>query len=411
MGLTWSIYNRDNQLLSRLGERSGGQVVGTLNGDRAASVTIPLDSDAAAHALALRRFLHVRLDGEVLHHGPIMQPRAGAGQGDPGTITLESVGPSVQLSRMFHFVFHEEDPDQVTGFNMPDGLIQMVLIATAADRYAAGGQPGHTIDWGPGGFLNPPNPHVVGPFRQLGLPDGSNIWDTMTRLANMDGGTDFEFQPLLNDLYTHIFRTYAGGQGADKTGSVRWEWGWGKENVLSWAHAPDGSGVVTRAFVIGPDPTVAGRSPLVADVYHDAAVAELGAWANVITRQDLQSHAALGKVGAGEVGAKREPVSVLELASAPPQDQIATFNANVRREGKPRYGAGYKVAPPECGGDVWLGDTVAFSARKGRYRLEYEGRVTTATITEQEGTGALLGTVQCAPALTATGMSQDNWTL
>lgn len=400
--LRWSIYDRENAHQETLWDARGGTVTAGLNADRSASVTIPLDSDAAAHALAVERELHAELNGVPIFHGPIIQPRA-AGENGNDTISISAAGPSAQLARQFKFVFEGEGGEALVLIGLSglfaDNWIMHLLLAHADGRYASGGVPGHRIDYGVTAD------HTGGPNRTISLLDGANIWDSILALANTDGGSDFDFEPLLSGDHSHILRTYPSGMGTDRSDTVRFDYGWGKKNALGFAHAPAGDLLVTRAFAIGPDPEAEARHPLVADVVHTDDLERFGAWTTTISRQNLTTHAALGPVAKGEVAAKHEPVSLLEFTTAPPQDQLATFNAN--REGKPQVGAGFLCGPEEAGGDFWLGDTISFVAKKNRYSLDFEGRVTAVTIA-QDDMGLVTAGVTCAPEPAATGLTQTN---
>jgi hypothetical protein len=169
--------------------------------------------------------------------------------------------------------------------------------------------------------------------------------------------------------------------------------------ATQFIHAPGGDGIVNRAVVVGAplnNETEEEGPPVLAATFPGyvaedlASIAEYGAWEQLVQLEDVTQVATMQSHAEAVVAAAAVPIPYFDFTAA--QEQVD------EEEGD--------GIPPRFGLDYWIGDTVAvdFWAPGATEALEVTGRITDATVTEQES-GAVAVKSSCSPAVKSEGIT------
>lgn len=420
--LTWAICHDDGREKGWLDSREGGQVTGALNGQRTASVTVPLvDVAHLVHPSRSRLKVHCHPVEEdpgrfLLFNGLIQQPRA---LGD--TVEIAAVDVSGRLlnanpapmPKVADAVLAMWDP--LTG---TDAAIMWELINRSEARTRAL----QAIAVAAGTPLRyPPLMGIIegtladsGAERSASILDGSTTWDLLLKRSAGRNSPDFELEPLDrdDDVYAR-FNTFYPQQGTDKRDDVILEYG---ENLSDFAYEPSGVDICNHYCLVGTSP-ITGR-PLAYVAESVSSIIRHGLHSTIAQASDVGDYGTLEERAKGYVAHHAWPINFID---ATPVAQIGGLargfvraaNGNLVESPDREWTVPPAFGPPGTGlgFDYWLGDEITVRA-KDQLNLYVDkvqpgpatdlyGRVTDFTFTEADGDGNVVVTHSITPRVPA----------
>ncbi len=211
------------------------------NDSRRASVAVHLDDPIVRNIRPYSRMLRVHYRGRLIYWGVLNLPEYNL---EENLVHLNSIDPSIRLYRHFlrlgDLLNVQNQPVGSTGEMGSDGK-GVVYVSTAGLRLLR--DAGNNLDEQTARGV--PGPGIVNGYDDWhlelgdvdGLPDrievtrGDRVLDKMKDLSNQITGPDFEFEPVSGQpgAYCRLNTYYK--QGTDKTDSVAFHYGTGKDNL------------------------------------------------------------------------------------------------------------------------------------------------------------------------------------
>jgi hypothetical protein len=257
----------------------GLEVAIPLNGQRTCKVTINVwdkllekyITDASLpfdNLTAFKTCLRVTWRNHPIFWGPVMTREADAAA---GTVTLNAVDPSIRLQSRY---IVDGDPaiDPANGFGgkVPPDYRGARLIRDSANLNSAQ----QTANWPilgiVNGSANTANPDVL-LKRQPRIDQVQSSIDDITNY-----GPDWELEPDFSDPATRYCKLNVyDSQGTDKTATVRFQHGFGLDNLDNF-QPNEGGKLITHSVVVGDDGRT--RSDI---IFHAASAQEYGIYMRV----------------------------------------------------------------------------------------------------------------------------------
>jgi hypothetical protein len=447
--LKWVLTDLEGRTLSMLTSRlPGGSVQVGLNDQRTAHVSVPIEDEAAGMVKAFATALKVYLNDDLIFRGPVITPRWAGGSalqgGAAGPLTLE-IGRRHRTVRRRHHHGHRRIPPtgEIVSFDPEGGggggdtveinavdpsvhleggifkfgsfdfvaLDQSEIVnrlAKLADQPLvtpnSGTFPTHASGIVTGSLTSSFN-------RTRRYSDGTGPWESMTEMAELFDGVDFELEPIDTEDENMVqLNTYYPRQGTNKAASVFFEYNLGRHNLAAFAWEP-GGGKITNVYTVAGKPTstvtdagITYETGPAALAWHPASMLEFGTYEDFEADPDIPQNQMLLDRAKQIVAARALPTDFVEMTPAIERD--ARVFGYARRDDGLFHTTAHEglAAPPRFApsGDYWIGDTVRVLARqKPGLDLSTTVRITEATITEADESGVVVVELTASPRLVA----------
>jgi hypothetical protein len=391
--LSWQLCDSQGAAVDGLEDRIGGQVAVGINDLRNGTVTLSIDDPAVPYAFENPSRLKAFIDDAIILNAPVFLPHAEGAGGSESTVSL-SATDNIQLAAAFTFGF-----PVLTGYDQGQAIYQLAIhssgpqvraIVTGVVIPLAGASvPDHGIIAG----SIPATANVDRTYY-----DGTNIWDSIIELVGIDGGVDFELEPLDRDDGVFMqLNTFNRRQGSDKSADVLFEVGTGRDNADGWTWEPSKEQMVNYYVLAGQTDTT-DATAFCAVVQHGDSQDLFGLYQGFEVNADVPVSNEAVEKAVQVVGARAYPIDTFTITPAVEQGGTAALWARDPTGAWVQTGEGYGVPPAfGPGADYWLGDTISALVKQGQIQGNFPGRVTAATLTEVDGAGNAAVELTCTP--------------
>lgn len=391
--LTWSLCDLDGNEIEPITQRLSGEVEVQLNGVRAATVTASLEERVAREVQAFACSLKVWLSGTLLHWGPVTLPRFISESGGQRVVEISSVCPSERLARGY-------TKGLAAQLQVDQAKIMETLIAHLNTRASGAGKPDTGVTTG-----STPTSYLRDRF----FPDGTNVWEALVAMSEITNGPDFELNPLdrTDGVYAEL-NTFFPYQGHDRTAEVVLAKGTAENNAVAISAEPGGGEIVNYAVFAGQAQEGQPAPGWIAQ--NAASQAAHGLYEHFEALPDVTRTATLQEHAEQLVAAKAWPIDFIDVTPVTEAGGLAyAWARDPETQEWKQESAAYAVPPRfgpiDSGGDYWLGDEITIIARDGELRDEWIARVTQARFAEVGPEGHVAVELECAPRITASGVS------
>lgn len=399
--LSWDILDLAGNLVARLdGRKPGAQIGFSLNRGRTATVALDAN-DPALRASAsfgdspvLNRRLRVwdpevtGSSGLVLFSGRIFAPSV---RRRDHTVQLSAFDPWAMLDRDIIADVTGTSAVQQLRYHRFGPAVDQSNIAQQIVGY---GGLDHGI-YAPSSSLA-----AASVSRDLKHPVGKTLGQALRDLTDLDNGPDVDLVPIIDATRDAQLFTYYPKRGTDKSSSVVFEYGHGRQSALDVQTEPAGEAACNYLVVIASAQIFGGDWRLAYVAQHAASIATYGKLARFEERETTD-WTELGDYAKGQVGQLHDPTAFFSFTQAP-QSLAAPPEPTVDPE---------QGTPPSFGpsADYYLGDTIAVRVQPDGCddpELQYtlKGRVTDATLTELDS-GQLQAACECGPEIDSSGVT------
>jgi hypothetical protein len=402
VGFHAEVTDLKGEVLAVLQDIKETEVIIPLNETRTAKLTLSIYNPVLMkHGMSLvapmSRLIRIRYNGYLVFWGRILLP---TWKGEEAKVELSCIDSSVMYKKHYHtYGCQAVDVGYFVDGTGMFCLAESVepLQTQKSPRLGAGVYFGidhttHQIHVKPIGDLEPDADQ--GSFRKVAR--GDQIWESMVNLSQIEGppvheggipvlGPDFELQPVDEETeqttYNRTAKTYGtrawtpyfhaqlnvyDKQGEDKSGTIIWHYGWGRNNLRDCEYAPNGDEIKNYAVAVNPGgPSSSSDFTSRAGAHNPKSWEEygiLGAW-----------------ITAGQV----DPLSILQAAAdatveayAWPLEAIVIYP---KREGELSGNVLYTYMK-----DYKVGDIIKASLRKGALNFAGSARVIQVTLKQVE---------------------------
>ena len=412
--LTFQITKLDGTVVNTVQSHLGGEVVIPISDSRTAKVTLAVTSISAKYVLPLERMLRVYYKpnhvyiGKIVFWGVILTPNWKSTSGI-SSVEVNAHDPSIWWKK--NFVRYGDRPVD-DGVPYDGRAIRWLSeCAEPGPGAIANGSQRPGIDWlsgssttdtsqvwayGPGntivpwlGTTPPARPvNINTPLTNEGvytiLTRGTNIFDAIQDISSSVIGPEWRLRPIDTKAGFYARLDTAIQFGSDKTATVVFHRGFGKNNVNDYEWSPDGDKVVNYNVVVWPGGE-AGRK----DVSHKALAAYATSWAKY------------GIYEAWEASRNKDPLPVLQKQADtrvryyhnPPD--FFTIEPSMEAENRYLYLR-----------DFVEGDLITAAVKDGYMKTTATGRIQLVTLSVSEsGEGKTV--LACVPDTPATVTSVD----
>ena len=380
------ITNRSNTIHRRLFQYEDLEVEAAFNDSRLARLTAPIADYNALHQSnvgdmkPLRRMLKVTLRVQTgvgsqvrrpIFWGPILLPRFKFKQ---GKVEISAHDPSLWLKH--HFLRFN---DEIVTTDQPvNGTGAWVLVSAALPTPTEDGR----------GY---PDPGIV--QGELGnyatsletkMDEGADVWSALQEFSQ--AGPDFDLEPI-DETYDPD-TSWAPGvmgrmnfyeqRGTDRSASVIFHFGWGRDNLEDFEYAPDGARVRNRY--------IAASECLYREARYDDGIVRDGM---------MDEWETLGGGQATEDVLAEHSSSNVKILGHPPD----TFTITPRQESGPigsRSGTPFRWPR-----DLAIGDTIRAIAKKDGMTVDEVGRVMKVITRQANPAGGVKQEMECVPLVLA----------
>lgn len=377
--LAWRVCDLQGRTLASVRDRLASSVTVPVNDLRSGTLTLSVETPAAAAIRPLTTLLKASYQGTPVLTGVVQEARYPPAS---GTVEVNALGVEWRLACSYldppapqgtAYVFTRTAVDQ--------GLIIRDLVNVTAGKWAAvtGGPPF--------GILVQDSLIEVSRLRDRSYEPGQQVWDAIVNLTGVLGGPDVEFDPVdQTDGLLARLRVYA-RQGRDQTAVVRFADGWGPDNALiDWTSTA--ANVVNRSVLTGQSEDGA-TQPYYISGQPDSQQAA-GPYERFTARPDVSLTATLTELAQAEASTYAFPVDA--------------FTITPRLEGDGRSPRPFGVPPPADPSRLlpdgyWVGDVVQAVRQvspDGGLRATLRGRVVKVTLADSDQAGNTQATVECS---------------
>lgn len=364
--MKWQLTDRDGNAIAEFYNRRSSRVDVELNSRKTATISLSIYDEFADKIIALQTLLKCFYGDRCIYAGPVVVPNFDF---DGGTVEITSFD-TYFLERAFI-----EAQTVYTGVEHTTVVANLLALAQSPSPL--------TIP-GPGIEANLPFPSSSTNRTQTYEP-GQQIWAGITDLASILNAPDFSITPVdRTDGVWGQFNMHYPRRGSDKTDSVIFEYGTGRNNCTGFKWGPSGESVRNKQIVVGQA--------------QGDSVAPTQTWT------DLTSQQKHGIIENYE-GSFGSPDSAIVLARA--QELIAAyknppdfFTVQPAIEGlEEKYGV-----PPRVFEDYDVGDTVQVIAKRGNLTVAATGRISALSLEEATSAGDVRVTLTCQPTVPQGGL-------
>jgi hypothetical protein len=391
--LTFQITDLDGEVLATIREHQGGEVVIPLNDSRTASVTVSVFDDVCQHIAPLSRMLKVFYHDWLVFWGVILKPSWSASDAANSRVTINAHDPSLAWKKNYH-----RYGDYVVDVGYPiDGRGLWYLAESAVpsitQQNAGVRHPG--ILWGVDTSVHtgPKPTKIEEPQPGDGLwaicQRGQNVWESIGQLSEAAIAPDWDLRPIdvdhpgaevlwLPGFYAEM-NVYE-KRMVDRSNTVVFHKGFGKNNVQDMTWEPDGDAVRNYAVEVYPggerDRSDANRKALAHD---QASWEEIGIYETWNSSNSTDSNEVLQLKADAWVAAYKEPPDFFTIT---PNPEGAAF--------------GTAEAPYRYIFDFTVGDLIGAAVKVGYMVHEGVGRVRQVTL-NHDGASTMSTTLECVP--------------
>lgn len=364
----------------------GIEVMWPVNDSRTAKLSLSIYHPACKFVRPLDRLVKIYYGPWILFHGIMLKP---IWSGKQGIVEVNCHDTTLRLKHRYNR-FGNEPVDK--GYPMDGrGLRMLVESGVPIEPQLDRDVPNVGILWGTDTYPQQgPKPVTSPPAAGDGYwgraERGSNVWDTIQNLLQIQGAPEVEFEPIDAD-FPAVGGVWNPGDmaqmhiapriGSDKTGQVFFQHNFGQGNADDFVYEPDGD--VVRNYWVEVNP---GGERNRADtknkaLSHDGASwKKYGIYGGWESAQQTYTKEGLQQRANAYVGAYAYPPDF--------------FSVTPRSEGTnvPAFLKTYKV-----------GDTIRAATRKGYLNKDLQGRIIKATIKQRDTSGGAQMTLDCVPTV------------
>lgn len=396
--LTWEIADLSQNVLARLDNRkAGASITIPQNDGRRATVTLDASDPALAASATvaglpvLDKVLRVWIQGqgEPLFCGRIFAPAA---KGKDHTVTLNALDPWARLDRDVIQEFGGPANKQIL-YKQYAALDQSVI----AQNLVGYGSNDHGI-YAPSSSLA-----AASVTRTLSYPVGQTLGQALRDLTNLNTGPDVELVPIINATHPTALAqlyTYYPKRGTDKSASVVFEYGHGRQSAIDYEVTPAGESACNYLMVTGAQRVGSADWRIAFVAQHAASIAQYGLLAKYEDRSETTDRTTLADYATSQVGQLHDPTAFFSFTQAPTTLPLPPEPT----------GDGFGT-PPSFGraADYYLGDTIALRIQPvgtddPSLQQTFTGHVTDAQLTELAN-GQIQIQVDCGPEIDTSGVT------
>lgn len=372
-------------------DTAGSSVTLAVNAGRTASLVTSFDDPAAGLVHPLATVVKARWPQGALFSGVVLRPQYAS---STRQVTIPAVDPSLRLQAFQ--VGARSDAAGLPGANntswgytaidQSEILARLVEHASPTTAEAAAGVPGH-------GIIRGSLPASVA--RDRLYEPGKQLWEACQQLAGVVDGVDFDLRALdETDGSLVALDTHYPQMGTDRSATVVFEYGWGRENCTECSIEGAGDIVRNRSIRVGQVNETTGAQ-LRADRDRTESQLAHGIYGEFVGEPDVVEQATLNEHAQAAVTNYGYPPYLVSVTPAQDDGTGYRVDGGVLVKLPVRYGI-----PPVLGpqGDYWLGDVVRVIPRDGAFRFDIKARVLAITLTNAS-TGAVVAGLRLAPLL------------
>ena len=374
--MKWTLSTRSGSTIAEFYNRKSSRVDIERNGRKTATLAVSIYDEFAEKIVALETLLKCYYGDRCIYAGPVVVPEFDF---DGGTVTITSFD-TYFLERSFwsgnaNGTMGTSPLNYNTDHsNILYDLITVVAAPTAAE--IASGTPGHGIVV--------PTPPAAGITRVVTYEPGQQVFTAITDLTEILDAPDFSLDAVdRTDGVWAEFNIHVPEIGADKTDTVIFEFGTGRNNCTGFKWGPSGEVVRNRQHVVG-QATGEALAPtgFAQDVPSQRKRGIIENWE--------------GSFGSEDAPTVQDRADELLRAYARPPD---FFTVQPAIEGlEESYGV-----PPRVFEDYGIGDDVTVVAKRGNLLVEVEGEITAISLEEATTAGDVRVTLTCIPTVPVGG--------
>lgn len=405
--LRFQITDLSGNVLTTLFNNKGGEVIIPRSDSRTAKVALSVFDPKCVHIKPLKRMLKVWFNGHIVFWGVMLKPiwTSAAGQ---NVVEINAHDQSIWWKKNFH---RYGDYAVDTGYPISGAGIRVLHeSAVPLPRQTARGIPGPGIDWGADTFVgwhydgtlalvvgNGPRPtSLKAPAVGDGLwsiaTRGQQIFETIQQACGSILGGDWELEP--SDVKAGYFaklNTYS-RQGTDKSGTVVFHRGFGRNNLSSFMWEPDGDAVRNYQVEVTPGGESGRR-----DTTHRGYTHNEASWLEYGIYEGWDSSNSKGD-SKDVLLAKAQ--AIVDAYSQPPDFFTITpmresADASITAEESYRYID-----------DFGVGDTIRAACKTGFMICDLYGRINKVILTSDQK-GAVQTALECVPEVGGAQLNTD----
>lgn len=388
MQLKLAVTALDGTGLGVLTQFEGLEVLDPLCDSRTARVRVSIYDSVVRHLAPLSRGLKVAYGDALIFNGIVVQVSTDYAA---GTVDIIAHDPTLKLKQHYHrygdIVVDAGYP--IDGIGMRRLIESTIPMEPQLDRDI----PGNHILWGhddtfhqaPRGENNSDGTPSL--WRQI--KRGDNVWTSLQNVQQTLIGPDFRFRPVDADHpgvqgvpppgFMVEFDTYERLM-TDRTDSVLFQHGFGTDNAEGVVHEPDGASVRNYMVVVYP-----GGERARTDADHRALAHDEASWRSIGIYMGWESS---GQNDGAEILLDKARAYVRAYTNPP---DFFTVLPRIDAPGVPRYAH-----------DYFVGDLIRVQARKGYREVNLLGRITSATVRQEDAAGNARVEVECVPPIDPT---------
>lgn len=416
--LRFSITDLQGVGLATFFEHQGGEVAIAINAARTAKLKVSAHDPAVLALAPLKRMMKVTYNQHLIFWGVILTLSWQSGSSD-ATVEINAHDQSIWWKKNYH---RYGDIVVDNGYRVGGkGIRRLAESAIPLPHQVARGVKHPGIVWGsdtsieykynsvmtlvPGSGPRPTK--LASPVANDGVwaqeTRGQNVMDSIDSLVSAVIGPEWELNPIdaahpgsgaypaatTNPYYAEL-NTYE-RQGADKTATVIWHRGFGKNNLDEMTWEPNGDLVRNYQVVVWPGGEASRRDSKHKALSHDeASWLELGIYQGWEVSQTKDSQKLLQAKADTYVKTYTNPLDVFTIV--PSRERTGTFGG----EEPYRYMDHFKI-----------GDTITAIVRHGYMQKTLTGRVMSVTLSVDGSGGTVSTSLDCVPSLGPTFSNVD----